>query len=434
MNEEELSTLVTELAKRARAASLSLASLPTDTKNAALLKLADLIIERKNTLLEANQKDLAAGKDAGLAAPLLERLTFTDERITGMAEGVCQVAELEDPAGAVLEENTRPNGLVIKKIRVPIGVIAIIYESRPNVTIDCAALCLKSGNAAILRGGKEAFNSNTCLAGLITEALSAAGIDEHAVQLIPTTERAALNALLTQTENVHCIIPRGGESLINFINQNSHIPVIKHYKGVCCAYVDKAAEPDMAESIIVNAKTQRVSVCNAIENLFIHKACANDLLPRICRALQEKNVELRVDRTAEKILERANGSAILVGEASVDYFPATEADYHEEYLDYKIAIKVVDSLQDAITDVNTYGSGHSDVIITADEATAKIFLQSVDSATVYWNASTRFTDGFAFGLGAEIGISTDRIHARGPMGLRELCTYKYTLYGNGQVR
>ncbi len=341
-----------------------------------------------------------------------------------MAEGVRQVIALPDPVGEVLETTTRPNGIEIQKVRVPIGVIGIIYESRPNVTIDCAALCLKAGNASILRGGKEAIHSNTALAGLVTQALRETGLPEDAVQLVPTTDRGALTALLKRDDLIHCIIPRGGEGLIRFVAQNSTIPVIKHYKGVCSVYLDRAADPAMAEAIVINAKVQRPSVCNAAEKLLVHRDVAAVLLPRVGRALAERKVELRCDECAAAILTQAG----------VATKPATASDWDEEYLDLIIAVKVVDSLDDAVTFINTHGSAHSDAIVSADEAAAERFLNGVDSATVFWNASTRFNDGFEFGFGAEIGISTDRLHARGPMGLRELCTYKYQIRGTGQIR
>lgn len=420
----ELAQLVTSIAQRARAASLVLATTPTPQKNAALLKLAELIPAAETELLAANAKDLAAAKENGLPAAQIDRLTLTRPRLEHLAESVRQVAALPDPVGEVLDETIRPNGLKIRKLRVPIGVIGIIYEARPNVTIDCAILCLKSGNASILRGGKEIFHTNTAFAALITQALTQAGLPGDAVQLIPTTDRAALNTLLKLDTLVHCIIPRGGESLIRFVAENSTIPVIKHYQGVCFVYLDQAADPAMAEAITVNAKASRVSVCNAAEQLLVHRAAAETLLPRVARALQAKNVELRCDAESAAILARAG----------VSNRPATEADYRTEFLDYVIAVRIVDSVNTAITVINRDSSAHSDAIVTNDRPTAQTFLAGVDSATVFWNASTRFNDGFEFGFGAEIGISTDRLHARGPMGLRELCSYKYLIEGNGQVR
>jgi glutamate-5-semialdehyde dehydrogenase len=425
MNETDtIHNLVEGIARQARAAALRTATLSTEQKNRALNALADLIEENETLLLNENARDLAAARALDLPKPMIERLTFSTPRIKAMADGVREVAALPDPVGEELERTVRPNGLDIRKVRVPIGVVGIIYESRPNVTIDCAVLCLKSGNACILRGGKEAFHSNMALADLIARALRQTGLPEHAVQLIPTTDRYALSELLKLNAYVHCIIPRGGEGLIRFITENSRIPVIKHYDGICSVYVDKAADPAMAVAITVNAKTQRVSVCNAAENLFIHRDAAPALLPQIAQALREKDVELRVDDKA----------AVILKEAGIPTVPATEEDFRTEYLDYILSIKVVDSLEEAVADINTYGSGHSEAIVTADEAAAKAFFVGVDSATIYHNASTRFTDGNEFGLGAEIGISTDRLHARGPMGLRELCTYKYQIHGTGQIK
>ncbi|MGE9295340.1 MAG: glutamate-5-semialdehyde dehydrogenase, partial [Puniceicoccales bacterium] len=422
---ENLEKLITGIAKQARLASLELATLDTAAKNRALEVLADRIVAATDELLAENAKDLAAAEALELSKPMVERLTFTPERIQKMADGVREVAALPDPVGEELEQIERPNGLDIRKVRVPIGVVGIIYESRPNVTIDCAVLCLKSGNAAILRGGKEAFHTNMALAKILSEALFEADINPHAVQLIPTIDRWALTELLKLDKYVHCIIPRGGESLIRFVAENSRIPVIKHFTGVCSIYVDAECDAELAEKIVINAKTQRVSVCNTIENLFIHREAAPDMLPRLARALEDKKVELRVDSTAAKLLEKINAGGIAHGAPSIEFNIATEEDFYTEYLDYIIAVKLVDSVDEAIADINLYGSAHSDGIVTTNEATAKRFLQGVDSATVYWNASTRFTDGYEFGLGAEIGISTDRLHARGPMGLRELCTYKY---------
>lgn len=427
----ELATLVTSLAQRARAASLVLAVTPADAKNAALRDLAQRLTTATDALLAANLQDLAAARENGLAAAQIDRLTLTPARLAQLAESVRQVAALPDPVGELLEETTRPNGLVLRKIRVPIGVIGIVYEARPNVTIDCAVLCLKSGNAAILRGGKECFHTNTALAALIAESLAATGLPADAVQLIPTTDRAALLTLLKLDELVHCIIPRGGESLIRFVAQNSTIPVIKHYKGVCFVYVDRAADADMAEQILVNAKTSRPGVCNAAEQLLVHRDVAPALLPRLARALiAAKNVQLRCDPASAAILadlksHLANSNLVTA---------ATLADFTTEFLDYILAVRVVDSLDEAIATINRDSSGHSDAIVTADETAARRFLAGVDSAAVLWNASTRFNDGFEFGLGAEIGISTDRLHARGPMGLRELCSYKWLVTGHGQVR
>ncbi|QYM80053.1 glutamate-5-semialdehyde dehydrogenase [Horticoccus luteus] len=421
----DLAALVTSLAQRARAASLALAVTPSSARNAALLDLAGRLTAATDALLAANRQDLAAARENGLAAAQIDRLTLTPARLAQLAASVREVAALPDPVGELLEETTRPNGLVLRKIRVPIGVIGIVYEARPNVTIDCAVLCLKSGNAAILRGGKECFHTNTALAALVSAALAATGLPADAVQLIPTTERAALTTLLKLDELVHCIIPRGGESLIRFVTANSTIPVIKHYKGVCFVYVDRAADAAMAEHIIVNAKTSRPGVCNAAEQLLIHRDVASTLLPRLARALvAAKNVQLRCDPASAAILATAN----------LPHTAAVPADYTTEFLDYILAVRVVDSLDAAIATINRDSSAHSEAIVTDDETAARRFLAAVDSAAVLWNASTRFNDGFEFGLGAEIGISTDRLHARGPMGLRELCSYKWQVTGHGQVR
>ncbi len=422
----ELTSLVTSLAQRARAASLVLATTPTTAKNAALARLADLIDASHAALLAANTLDLASPEAAALTTASRDRLTLTTARLNHLAASVREVIALPDPVGDLLEETTRPNGLHIRKVRVPIGVIGIIYEARPNVTIDCAILCLKSGNASILRGGKECFHTNTALAALITAALTAAGLPADAVQLIPTTDRAALNALLKLDALIHCIIPRGGESLIRFVAENSTIPVIKHFQGVCFVYVDAAADLAMAEAITVNAKASRPSACNAAEQLLVHASVAGKFLPAVARALIAKNVQLRCDPASLSIVAASDLSALVA--------PATASDYTTEFLDTIIAVRVVDSLDTAIATINRDSSNHSDAIVTDDEPAARRFLASVDSATVYWNASTRFTDGFEFGYGAEIGISTDRLHARGPMGLRELCTYKFLIEGTGQIR
>ena len=424
----DLTQLVTSIAQRARAASLVLATATTVAKNAALHHLADLIDASHPALLAANQQDLASPEAAALTPAARDRLTLNAPRLQHLAESVRQVATLPDPVGDVLEETRRPNGLLIRKLRVPIGVIGIIYEARPNVTIDCAILCLKSGNACILRGGKESFHTNTALVALIRQALAATtkagGLPIDAVQLIPTTDRAALTTLLRLDTLVHCIIPRGGENLIRFVAENSTIPVIKHYKGVCFVYADAAADSAMAEAITLNAKVQRPSACNAAEQLLVHRSIADQFLPKVARALVAKKVELRCDAVSAAILAREK----------VPTTPATEADYSTEFLDYVIAVRIVDSLDAAIAIINRDSSNHSDAIVTADEKAARRFLAEVDSATVYWNASTRFTDGFEFGYGAEIGISTDRLHARGPMGLRELCTHKFVIEGTGQLR
>jgi glutamate-5-semialdehyde dehydrogenase len=413
---------IKEIAIRARKASLNLSSATTAEKNDALQAIARGIESNRKLLKEENEKDLAMAEENGLSEAMVDRLRLTHERIDSMVKGLRQLIELPDPVGAVLETKERPNGLEINKVRVPIGVIGIIYESRPNVTIDCAGLCLKSGNASILRGGKEAMHSNQAMASIITEALQESPLPDDAVQLIPTVEREALNHLLTMDEYVHCIIPRGGEGLIRFVAENSRVPVIKHYKGVCNLFIDASADLNMAEKIAVSSKCGRPGVCNAIENLVVEASIAQEFLPRVAKQLTEQGCELIVDERAGTILNNFTTRT------------ATDEDYAEEFLDLRLAIKVVDSLDEAISFVNQYGSGHSESIITSNKKRAESFLNEVDASSVYWNASTRFTDGFEFGLGAEIGISTDRLHARGPMGLEELCTYKYQIIGNGQFK
>ncbi|MGJ8638163.1 MAG: glutamate-5-semialdehyde dehydrogenase [Opitutaceae bacterium] len=423
MTSDQITELVVDIAKRARSASLELAALDTTTKNSFLELLADSLVAETDAILEANALDLEAAKKDGLSEPMTERLSFTPERIASMAEGVRQVAALPDPVGVEIERLNPPKGFDLRKIRVPMGVIGIIYESRPNVTIDCAILCLKSGNASILRGGKEAFHSNMKLAEIVKVCLQKSGIHEDAVQFIPTPDRAALNVLLKQDDTIHCIIPRGGESLIRFTVENSRIPVIKHYTGVCSVYIDASADPEMAESIVINSKCQRPSVCNAAENLIIHQD-ASEQLPRLAKALHDKGVELRVDTHAKALLT-ASGLPLV---------DATAEDFATEYTDLIISIAIVPELEAAIKLINANSSGHTESIVTEDGAAAKKFLTAIDSASVFHNASTRFSDGFEFGLGAEIGISTDRLHARGPMGLNELCTYKYIINGTGETR
>ena len=413
---------IKEIAIRARKASLNLSSTTTAEKNDALQAIARGIESNRKLLKEENEKDLVMAEQNGLSEAMVDRLRLTHERIDSMVKGLRQLIELPDPVGTVLETKDRPNGLKIHKVRVPVGVIGIIYESRPNVTIDCAGLCLKSGNASILRGGKEAMHSNRAMASIITEALQESPLPDDAVQLIPTTEREALNHLLTMDEYVHCIIPRGGEGLIRFVAENSRVPVIKHYKGVCNLFIDASADLNMAQKIAVSSKCGRPGVCNAIENLVVEASIAEEFLPRVAKQLTKQGCELIVDERAGTILNDFTTRT------------ATNDDYAEEFLDLRLAIKVVNSLEEAISFVNQYGSGHSESIITSNKKRAESFLNEVDASSVYWNASTRFTDGFEFGLGAEIGISTDRLHARGPMGLEELCTYKYQIIGSGQFK
>jgi glutamate-5-semialdehyde dehydrogenase len=424
----DFDTLVTDLGRRARAASLELAVASTASKNAALHRLAGLIEASAEAILAANRLDVAGAEARGLPSAQIDRMTLDAPRLAKLADSVREVAALSDPVGEVLEEWSRPNGLRFRKVRVPIGVIGVIYEARPNVTIDCAVLCLKAGNAAILRGGSEIFHTNQALIALVRRALAenagASALPADAVQLIPTTDRAALNALLKLDAYVHCIIPRGGEGLIRFVAENSTIPVIKHYTGVCFVYVDKAADAAIAEAIVVNSKVQRPGVCNAAEQLLVHAGVARALLPRLGAALAAQGVQLRCDPASAKCL----------ADAGVAHEPAQPSDFKAEFLDLIVAVRIVDSLEDAIAIINRDGSGHSDAIVTGDDASARQFFGGVDSAAVFWNASTRFHDGFEFGYGAEIGISTDRLHARGPMGLRELCSHKFLVSGTGQVK
>jgi glutamate-5-semialdehyde dehydrogenase len=422
-----LTEQVTLLARQAKLASRELAKLSTAEKNACLLAMANALEPNRRAILDANARDLEAGAQAGLSAAMLDRLRLDDKRIAAMAQGLREVAALPDPVGRVLDERVRPNGLRLCKVSVPIGVVAIIYESRPNVTADAAGLCFKSGNATILRGGKEALRSNLAIAQVLLEAgeQSLARFPAHAIQVVPTTEREAIQELLSLTQYVDVCMPRGGEGLIRAVAQCSKVPVIKHYKGVCHVFVDGDADLKMAEKIVLNAKCQRPAVCNAMETLLVDSQIAKDFLPAVGIRLAEKKVQLRCDERAEAILKSNPKSEIR---------RATDQDYFTEYNDNILNVRVVDGVRAAIDHINHYGSAHSDSIVTASEPHARQFLDEVDSAAVYWNASTRFTDGGEFGMGAEIGISTDKIGARGPMGLEELTTYKWLGYGTGQVR
>jgi len=422
---------MTQLAQQAKAASRELAKLSTDEKNRALLAMADALQVSAPALQAANAKDMATGAQMGLSTAMLDRLKLDEKRIAAMAKGLREVAALPDPVGRVLDERTRPNGLRLQKIATPIGVVVIIYESRPNVTADAASLCFKTGNATILRGGKEALHSNTVIAETMVAAGRAAlgeRFPAHAIQVVPTTDREAIPALLSLTQYVDLCMPRGGEGLIRAVAECSTVPVIKHYKGVCHVFVDRAADLAMAESIVLNAKVQRPAVCNATETLLVDKAVAEMFLPVIAAKLWDKGVELRADAATFAALN----SKLETPNSKLK--SALEADFFTEYNDYILNVRVVDGVQAAIDHINHYGSAHSDSIVTRDEAAARRFLAEVDSAAVYWNASTRFTDGGEFGMGAEIGISTDKIGARGPMGLDELCTYKWLGFGSGQVR
>jgi len=425
-----LTEQMTQLAKQAKAASRELSRLATGDKNACLLAMADALEKSEAAIKEANACDMEVGANMGLSAAMLDRLKLDDKRITGMAKGLREVAALPDPVGRVLDERVRPNGLKLRKVSTPIGVVVIIYESRPNVTADAASLCFKSGNATILRGGKEALNSNLAIARIMIEAgkRTLAAFPEHAIQVVPTTDREAIRELLSLTQYVDLCMPRGGESLIRAVAECSKVPVIKHYKGVCHVYVDGEADLSMAEEIALNAKVQRPAVCNAMETLLVDRSVASDFLPAVAQRLGEKRVELRVDAESEAILNSE------VRSPKSEIKRATEQDWFTEYNDYILNVRVVDGVREAIDHINHYGSSHSDSIVTRNEARAKQFLGEVDSAAVYWNASTRFTDGGEFGMGAEIGISTDKIGARGPMGLEELTSYKWIGIGTGQVR
>ncbi len=413
-------TKIVEMARRARAASRRLANIRTDDKNRALLAAARLIRENAADLQAANRKDLTAAREKGLASAMVDRLTLTEKTLAQIGTSLEEVAALPDPVGEIVSTWTRPNGLEIGRMRIPLGVIGIIYESRPNVTVDAAALCLKSGNAVILRGGSEAIHSNVALAGVLAGACEAACLPAETVQLIETTDRAAVLEMLQQEALIDLIIPRGGEGLIRFVVENSRIPVLKHYKGVCHVYVDEGADPDMAEKICVNAKVQRPGVCNSMETLLVHEKEAEDLLPRIAAALQAEGVEIRGCPATVSRVPHAK--------------PAAEEDWGTEYLDLVLSVKVVGSMDEAMEHIDRYGSMHTESIVTRDAARAERFLRELQSSTVMVNASTRFSDGFEFGLGAEIGISTSKLHAFGPMGLKELTTTKFVVRGEGQIR
>ena len=422
---------MTGLARDAKEASRELGRLGTAERNRALEAMAEALESAAPELLEANAKDLEVGRGLGLSAAMMDRLTLTPPRIAAMAAGVREVAALPDPVGRVLDERVRPNGLHLRKVSVPIGVVVIIYESRPNVTADAASLCFKTGNATVLRGGREALNSNQLIARTMVEAGRRALGDRfpaQAIQVVPTADREAIPLLLSLPQFVDLCMPRGGEGLIRAVTECSRVPVIKHYKGVCHVFVDREADLDMAEQIVFNAKCQRPSACNAMETLLVDRPIADRFLPCVSSRLAARNVEFHADETSLPYVKFG------VGNRPAVVRPATEADFETEYTDYVINVRVVDGVEAAIEHIHRYGSAHSDAIVTANAATAERFLQGGDSAAVYWNASTRFTDGAEFGMGAEIGISTDKIGARGPMGLEELCSYKWLGVGTGQVR
>ena len=412
--------MIETMAKDAKAASRGLRSLGSEQKDDALLRMAGKLLDRKETIFTANRKDLSAARDAGLSAAMLDRLTLNATVITAMADGLREVAALPDPVGEVRGMWKRPNGLLVGRVRIPLGVIGFIFESRPNVTVDAGALCLKAGNAVILKGGSEAIHSNMILGELLAEALHEAGIPEKAVQVIPTTERASVNALISLDDYIDVIIPRGGEGLIRFVTEHSRIPVLKHYKGVCHVYVDQSASAQMAKDICFNAKVQRPGVCNAMETLLVHEDAASDFLPEMAKQFQEAGVEIR---GCPKTLVLVPGA-----------IPADESDWPAEFLDLVLAVKIVGSMDEALDHIETYGSQHTEAIVTNDYERSQRFLAQVDSSVVLINASTRFNDGNQLGLGAEIGINTSKLHAFGPMGLEELTTTKFVVYGQGQIR
>lgn len=409
-----------ELGKNACDAKYVLQKLTTEEKNKALQTAANYLCDRQEEILSANAVDLENGRNNGMNPGLLDRLKLTADRISQIAEGLMQIAVLPDCIGETMEHFERPNGLKIDKVRVPLGVIGIIYEARPNVTADAFGLCFKTGNAVILKGGSDAIHSNIAIVKILQDALEACGMPRTAVQLIENTDRAVTAQFMKMKEYVDVLIPRGGAGLIRSVVENSTIPVIETGTGNCHVYVDQDADVDMAVKILMNAKTQRIGVCNACESLVVHRAIRDRFLPKMAETLKTKNVELRGDESTLEILP--------------DCIPATEEDYGTEYLDYILSIKTVDSVDEAIAHINRYNTKHSECIVTENAQTAEKFLNEVDAACVYVNASTRFTDGFEFGFGAEIGISTQKLHARGPMGLKELTSYKYKIHGNGQIR
>ncbi|MEK6201013.1 MAG: glutamate-5-semialdehyde dehydrogenase [Desulfobulbaceae bacterium] len=420
LQNQEIETTIRLMAQRAKKAARSLLSLSTEAKNGLLLKMAEALEEKRLFIQEQNRKDLLAGREKGLSAAMLDRLELSDKVMASMIGGLLEVAALPDPVGEVMNLSRRPNGLMVGRMRVPLGVIGMIYESRPNVTVDAAALCLKAGNAIILRGGSEAIHSNLALAEVLQGVLAARDIDPAAIQVVPVTDRAAVTTLLAQDEFIDLIIPRGGEGLIRFVSETSRIPVLKHYKGVCHIFVDRSADPLKATPIILNSKTQRPGVCNALEGLLIHRDVAASYLPVIAEELRSAGVEVR-------------GCPESVALAS-SIKPALASDWGTEFLDLILCVKVVDSLDEAMNYMAEHGSQHTEVIITEDYSNAQRFLAEVDASAVMVNASTRFNDGGQLGLGAEIGVSTTKLHAYGPMGLEELTTRKFIIYGAGQVR
>ena len=416
----DIESYVAQLTANARRAATGLAVASTALKDAALLKAADAIMANADTLKAENDKDIKVAGQLGLSPAMIDRLRLTDKRIAEMADGLRVMVSLIDPVGEIITGWTRPNGLQIQKVRVPIGVIMMIFESRPNVTADAGGLCLKSGNAVILRGGKEALNSNLAIHAILADAMESAGLDRDCIQMVNTPDRAVVDRLLKAEGRIDLVIPRGGEGLIRAVTEKSLIPVIKHYKGICHTYVDESADLDVAESVSVNAKVQRPSVCNAMETLLIHSAVAPAFLPRMAKALEEAGCEVRACGKCRAILP--------------DLKAATDEDWDTEYHDMILSVRIVESMDEAIAHISAHGSQHSDAIITRDLERSRAFAARVDSSGVFINTSTRFNDGGQFGFGAEIGISTDKLHARGPMALPELTSYKYIVTGNGQIR
>lgn len=411
---------ITSMAAEAKQAARGLASLSTISKNNILYRMAEALLEQKDYIRAENEKDLAAGREKSLSAAMLDRLELSDKVMDSMVAGLKEVAALPDPVGEIEEMIKRPNGLMVGRMRIPLGVIGMIYESRPNVTVDAAALCLKTGNAVLLRGGSEAIHSNIALAKVLQDALASENVNQAAIQVVPITEREAVNVLLNLEEYIDLIIPRGGEGLIRFVAENSRIPVLKHYKGVCHVFVDADADFEMAMNIVMNGKTQRPGVCNALETLLVHKDIAAHFLPAVAVKLTAAGVELRGCPQSKSILP--------------DIVEAQESDWPAEYLDLVLAIRVVDDIDAAMEHIARYGSQHTEAIVTSSYKNAQRFIREVDASSVMVNASTRFSDGGQYGLGAEIGISTTKLHAYGPMGLKELTTRKFIVYGDGQVR
>ena len=415
-----IESIIVKMAKAAKAASTQIATCSSNKKNDVLFSIADKITDQASYIQKENQKDLSRAKKNGLSAAMIDRLKVTDATMQSMAQGLKEVAQLNDPVGSISKAWLRPNGLEVSRMRIPLGVIGIIYESRPNVTIDAAGLCLKAGNAVILRGGSEALNSNQALAGIIGQGLSEIGLPPEAVQVVPIRDREAVNALLAQEGFIDLVIPRGGEGLIRFVVEHSKIPVLKHYKGVCHVYVDDGADLAMAQEICFNAKVQRPGVCNAMETMLVHQSIAQNFLPKMAKQFVDAGVKIRGCEESCRILTVAQ--------------QAEESDWSEEYLDLVLAVKIVEDIDHAISHIEKYSSSHTDAIVTHDYQRARRFARAVDSSVVLVNASTRFNDGGELGLGAEIGISTSKLHAFGPMGVEELTTTKFVVYGDGQIR